>query len=220
VSDGPAAGDGVTRRRWLARLGAAADLGYPFFAVAEVFGRSPGVTVAVGELATGRVVLGEELEAVGYAPGPAAARVARIERPDALRREVADAAVAVAGQHYGLTLEHDPASPIVRGQGLAPAGRLRAARGIEADVWVVPDDDWPIAEGERRIVLGELAEGRGLRLFFHTRATGARAVGAWRPESGREGRARFELDEPVPLYEGARFGLLYETLTVGAGFVL
>ena len=207
------------RRAWLARLGMPVHLDFPLFPVEGVFEQAPGASVAVGELATGRLALGDELEAVGYGAAPVPVRVARIEQPDTLRREVHDAALGTAGQHYGLTLEHDPSSPLVPGQCLAPAGRLASAASVEASVWVVPVDDWPIAEAERRFVLAELAEGRGLGLFFHARAVAARASEAWRPVPGREYRLRFELAEPVPLYDGARFGLLYETLTVGVGFV-
>jgi translation elongation factor EF-Tu-like GTPase len=218
VHDDVPADDG-TRVRWLARLGTFVDLDFPFFPVAEVFDQGPGATVAVGELGTGRIALGDELTAIGYLPSPVAVRVVRIEQPDTIRREVHDAALAVAGQHYGLTLEHDPATKIVPGQAIAPAGRLRTARAIDADVWVAPADEWPVSEDDRRFVLGELAEGRGLNLFFHTHAVAARAVDPWRPEPGLEYRLRFELAEAVPLYDGARFGLRYETLTTGAGFV-
>lgn len=211
--------DDRIKRAWLERLGRPVELDFAFFAVEEVYARRPGVTVAAGELGAGALAPGIELEAVGYAGAPTPVRVARIEEPDPVRRTVGEAALALAGGHYGLTLEHDDSASIVRGQCLAPAGRLRAERAIDAAVWIIPSEDWPIADDERERVLAELAESRSLYLFFHTRAVAARATPDWAPMAGREYRLRFELAEPVPLYDGARFGVRYDTLTVGAGFV-
>ena len=119
----------------------------------------------------------------------------------------------------GITLEHAARAVIVAGQGLAPANCLRAASRIEGDVWIVTAADLPCLPDEQRGILEELASGRGLEMFLHTRCVAARVEGEWRPELGAEYRLAFELSEAVPLYAGARFGLRYEGLTVGVGFV-
>jgi translation elongation factor EF-Tu-like GTPase len=208
------------RRRWLTRLGQPVYLDYPFFAIGDVFRRAPGRTVATGELGTGRIAAGDDLECSGYVAAPISVRVLRVDRPDSVHRGVSEVAEGVAGDVLGVTLEHDASSEIVPGQCLAPAGRLRTPSIVEGDVWIVTADDLPCIPEERRAILDDLATGQGLELFFHTRAVPARVRGAWRPELGEEYRLAFDVPTPIPVYEGARFGVRYRGLTVGAGFVL
>jgi translation elongation factor EF-Tu-like GTPase len=221
MEDGPlSTGASERRSRWLARLGHPVDLDYAFFAIGDVFRPAPGQTVAAGELGTGRVVAGDLLEAVGYGAVALSVRVARVERPDPLGRGVSEVPEGVAGDVLGLTLEHDPSAEIVVGQGLAPEGRLRAVSRVEAELWIVTAEDLPCVPAEQRAILDDLTTGRGLDLFFHTRAVPARAPAGWRPELGEEYRLAFDLSCPVPLYDGARFGLRYKGLTIGVGFVV
>ena len=81
-------------------------------------------------------------------------------------------------------------------------------------------EDLPCVPEEQRAILAEIAAGRGLGLFFHTRTVAARAATTWHPELGEEYRLAFDLAAPVPLYEGARFGITFKGLTVGVGFVV
>jgi elongation factor Tu len=212
--------EGELRRDWLARLGRPVALDHAFFAVDGVYPKGEGVTVVTGELGTGRAAVGDALEAVGYAEAPVPVRVARVERPVPLVRGVEEVVEAEAGDVVGLTLEHAAGARLVKGQCLAPPGRLRTASRVEADVWAVPAYDLPGTPEEQLHLIDEVAAGRGLELFFHTRAVPARSEVPWRPELGAERRLRFALEEAVPLYPGARFGLRYGGLTFGAGFVV
>lgn len=212
--------DEQIRRRWLARLGQAVDLSFPFFPIAGVHARGAGLTIVTGELATGRIAVGDELEAAGYRDDPLTVRVVRIERPDEHLRAVGAIERAVAGDVLGLTLAHDAETTLEPGQCVAPAGRLRVSSRVEADVWIVPADDLPVGPGDARRLLEELAAGRGPELFFYSRAIAARVDGPWSPQSGVEYRLGFTLERPVALHDGARFGLTLEGLTIGAGFVL
>jgi translation elongation factor EF-Tu-like GTPase len=221
MADEPLSAEAAKRRsRWLTRLGQPVHLDYPFFAIGEVFRRAPGRTVATGELGTGRVAAGDALECFGYSEAPIPVRVLRVDRPDSLHRGVSEVAEGVAGDVLGLALEHDAAREVVPGQCLAPAGRLRTLSIVEGDVWIVTADDIPCVPEERRAMLDDLASGRGLELYFHTRAVEARVRGAWRPELGEEYRLMFDVPAPIPVYDGARFGVRYRGLTIGAGFVL
>jgi translation elongation factor EF-Tu-like GTPase len=220
MSDDRQRDEELVRRRWLERLGRPADLDFPFFAVEEDYPRGPTVTVVAGELGTGAVRAGDELEAVGLAPAPFPVRVAAVERPLAERGGVERIAAGAAGEVLGLTLEHTAEHRPVAGQCLAPAGRLALASRVEAEVWVLPADSTPGSSYEHRLMLEAVEAGRGLELFFHTRAVVARAEGAWQPRLGAEYRAAFRLERPVALYPGTRFALRYEGLVFGAGFVV
>jgi len=206
------------RSRWLARLGEPVDLDYTFFAVGEVFPRSPGRTVVTGELGTGHIGPNDELEAVGYGPAPVPVRVERVERPHPVTGAIVEVDRGNAGDVLGLTLAHEPALGLVIGQCLASTGRLRAATVVEADVWIVEAADLPCIPEEQTALFDEIGEGRGLELFFHTRSVSARMRGEWRPALGEEYRLTFDLAAAVPLYEGARFGVRARGLTIGIGF--
>jgi translation elongation factor EF-Tu-like GTPase len=205
------------RRDWLARLGRPAELDFPFFAVAEVYGRGPGVTIAAGELGTGSVAAGDALEAVGYSASPFPVRVARVDLPGAAGG-VEVVASAAAGQVVGLTVEHPAGTEVVVGQCLAPPGRLAVASRVEADVWVVPAEDLPISPYDRRRLVEDVSAGRDFGLYVHTREVEARCETSWRPDFGGEASLAFELSQPVALYPGTRFALRYQGLTFGAGF--
>ena len=206
------------RRDWLARLGRPTPLDFAFFAVAEVYSRGPGVTVAAGEVGTGSVAHGDALEAVGISATPFPVRVARVELPGAAGG-VEESAAAAAGQVVGLTVEHPPGTEVVVGQCLAPAGRLALASRVEADVRVVPAEDLPISSYDRRRLVEDVSAGRDFGLYVHTREVDARCETAWRPDFGAEYRLAFALEYPVALYPGTRFALRYQGLTFGAGFV-
>ena len=207
------------RRDWLARLGRPVALDFAFFAVDEAFAEGAGRTIALGELGTGRVAPGDALEAVGIEAEPVAVRVARVDEPAAEGRGVVTRDAGEAGRVLALALEHDPAAAVVPGQCLAPAGRLAAATAIAADVWIAPAGDLPGSGVEQRRLLRDLAAGRGLELFFHTRPVEARPIAVWEPRFGAEYRLAFDLAHPVALYPRARFALHYEGLPFGAGFV-
>jgi hypothetical protein len=72
---------------------------------------------------------------------------------------------------------------------------------------------------EQLALCDAIEAGNGLELFVHSRAVSARTVEIWRPVLGGESALSFELDAPVAIYPGTRFGLRYEGLTFGAGFV-
>ena len=206
------------RRAWLARLGRPIALDFPFFAVDDAFAVGGGRTVALGELGTGRVAAGDALEAVGLGPAPVPVVVARVERPAPDGRGVVPVAAGEAGETLGLTLEHAPGAAVVAGQCVAPPGRLAAAATLDAEVWVLSADDLPGSPVELRRMLADVAQGRGLELFVHTRPVAARAA-RWRPELGAEYGLTLTLAHPVAVYPGARFALRYAGLTFGVGTV-
>jgi translation elongation factor EF-Tu-like GTPase len=207
------------RRAWLARLGTPIALDFPLFPVEDAFPRGHGVTVALGELATGRVVAGDALEAVGVAFEPVPVEVRAIERPAAGGRGVEPVVAALAGGAFGLTLGHAPEHVVVSGQCLAPHGRLSSAATVAADVWMLGEDDLPGTPVELRRMLADVAAGRALDLFFHTRSVAARCAIGWTPVLGAEARVRFDLAHPVALYPGVRFAVRYDGLVVGVGVV-
>jgi len=209
----------AVRRRWLARLGRSAELDYPLLLVSNVWRPSPGVSIATCEVASGRVSPGDTLEASGYIDAPLEVRVMRIERADDAQT-VVTALAADAGQIVGVTLAHDAASSVEPGQCVAPPGRITTTREISADVWLLSEPEVDVSGSDKRRLLRHLVYGQGLELFFHTRSVPASPLAAWTPQFGREYALGFRLAETVPLYEGTRFGVRYEGLTVGAGFVL
>ncbi len=206
------------RREWLAKLGREIELDYPFFPVEDAFVQGPTRTVAVGELCSGTVVAGDELEAVGILSVPTRVVVTGVTRP----RDgtgVEPVVAALPGGAYALTLDHASSERVVFGQCLAPPGALSASATVSADVWVVSADDLPGSALEHRRMLEEVAVGRGLELFFHTRAVEGRALERWAPSLGAEYRLTFELGHSVALFPEARFALRHSGLTIGAGIV-
>lgn len=208
------------RRRWLERLGQPVTLDFPFAAIEEVFPVSPGIAIATVEIGAGSISVSDRLEAVGHWPFPIAVEILRIEAPVPERREVEEVAFAIAGSVVGLQLAHDPESQIRAGQCLAPGGKLALVSVFNADVWSLPPEDLPGDAREQAAMCDAIEAGSGLELFMHTRAVSARSRETWRPSLGRESRLAFDLDAPVAIYPGTRFGLCYEGLTFGAGFVL
>lgn len=208
------------RRRWLERLGQPVSLDFPFAAIEDVFRIAPGVTVATVEVGSGTLATSDRLDAVGFAATPASVEIVRIEAPRPENRDVTEIAFAAAGSIVGLHLAHDPEAAIVAGQCLAPAGRLESSARFEADVWCLSPDELPGTPAEQRQMCEAIEAGQGLELFFHSRSVPARNVdGPWRPALGAETVSTFELEAPVAIYPGVRFGVRYEALTFGAGFV-
>jgi len=207
------------RRRWLERLGQPAILDFPFAAIEEVFPVTAGISIAMVEVGSGSISVSDRLEAVGFAPWSTDVEVLRIESPVPERREVSEIAFAAAGSVVGVHLAHDPASSVIAGQCLAPAGRLEARTRVAADIWCLPPEELPGTPPEQQALCDAITAGHGLEVFVHTRAVRARACTMWRPSLGAETELEFELDAPVAIYPGTRFGLCYEGLTFGAGFV-
>lgn len=207
------------RRRWLERLGRPVHLAFPFAAVEDVFPRGRGVSMASVEIGAGSISIGDRLVAAGYTAAPVPVMVAGIDLPVPERRGVQPVERATAGAVVGLDLRHDPSSAVLPGQCLAPAGRLAVASGFEADVWCLAASELPGSPGEQQALCDAIASGTGLDVFVHARALGARTREPWRPSLGDEAVVRIELSAPVAVYPGTRFGLRYEGLTFGAGFV-
>ena len=208
------------RRRWLERLGQPVQLDFPFAAIEEVFPVSPGFSIATVEIGAGSISMSDRLEAVGHWQHAIAVEVLRIEAPVPERRDVEEVAFAIAGSVVGLQLAHDPEALVRAGQCLAPAGTLASVSTFAADVWCLPPEDLPGDALEQAALCDSIEAGSGLELFIHTRAVSARSRESWRPSLGRESTLTFDLDAPVAIYPGTRFGLCYEGLTFGAGFVL
>lgn len=208
------------RRRWLERLGRPVELDFALFVVDDVFPRGEGRAVALGEVGTGRIAAGDELEAVGVAPEPTLVRVALVEQPSPDSAGVVAVEAADAGQSYALTLEIAAGATLAPGQCLAPRGRLAQATAIDAEVWILPVDLLPGSPFEQRRLLADAAAGRGLDAVFHTRPVAARPTVDWRPALGAEYRLAIELAHPVALYPATRFALRYEGLVFGAGVVI
>lgn len=207
------------RRRWLERLGQPVQLDFPFAAIEAVYPVSSGISIATVEIGSGSITMSDRLEAVGTSPVPVAVEVVRIEAPVPERRDVTEVAFATAGSVVGLQLAHDPATSIFAGQCLAPAGRLSSARSFAAEVWCLPPEDLPGTALEQHSLCDAIEAGSGLELFVHTRPVPASSREKWRPMLGRDTTLTFDLDWTVALYPGTRFGLSYEGLTFGAGFV-
>ena len=207
------------RRRWLERLGQPVQLDFPFAAIEAVYPFSSGISIATVEIGSGSITTSDRLDAVGFSPIPIAVEVVRIEAPVPERRDVTEVAFATSGSVVGLQLAHDPGTSIHAGQCLAPAGRLQSALSFVADVWCLPPEDLPGTALEQHSLCDAIEAGSGLELFVHTRAVPARSRETWRPSLGRDATLTFELDASVALYPGTRFGLCYEGLTFGAGFV-
>jgi len=165
-------------------------------------------TVATGRIERGMVKAGEAIEIVGMKDKPLKGNVVGIEMFHKTLPE------GQAGDQCGIMLKGVKKGDIQRGQVLAVPGSVQTAKGFDADVYVLKEDEG----GRKKPFFSKYRPQAFIR-------TGTVTVEVTLPDDvemampGDSLSIKMTAEKPVPVEEGLRFALREGGLTVGSGII-
>lgn len=185
------------------------DIDKPFLMpIEDVFTITGRGTVATGRIERGKVVVGGEVEIVGFADEVRKTVVTGVE----MFRKILDE--GLAGDNVGILLRGVGREEIERGQVLAKPGSIFPHRKFESEVYVLSKD-----EGGRHT---PFFNGYRPQFYFRTTdVTGSITLpeGVEMVMPGDNITMKVELITPVALEQGSRFAIREGGRTVGAGVI-
>ncbi|HJM88890.1 MAG TPA: selenocysteine-specific translation elongation factor [Dehalococcoidia bacterium] len=185
------------------------DIGRPRIGIDRVFTMTGFGTVVTGTLLDGRLSVGDSVEAVPDGP---TARIRGLQT-HRTEREEAEPGTRVAVNLAGLSTDE-----LQRGQVLAPAGRLTAARAIDARVRVLGHR--PLRHNLRVAVHAGAAEVQGRVRVLGSVDDLDGSAGIDEVAAGAEGWCQVVLNEPLAVVPGDLFVLRVSDQTVAGGRVI
>jgi elongation factor Tu len=165
-------------------------------------------TVATGRIERGIVKAGEAIEITGIKDKPLKGSVVGIEMFHKTLPE------GQAGDQCGIMLKGVKKSDIQRGQVIAVPGSVKTAKGFDADVYVLKEDEG----GRKKPFFTKYRPQAFIR-------TGTITVEVTLPDDvemampGDSLSIKMSAEKPVPVEEGLRFALREGGLTVGSGII-
>jgi elongation factor Tu len=165
-------------------------------------------TVATGRIERGIVKAGEAIEITGIKDKPLKGSVVGIEMFHKTLPE------GQAGDQCGIMLKGVKKSEIQRGQVIAVPGSVKTAKGFDADVYVLKEDEG----GRKKPFFTKYRPQAFIR-------TGTITVEVTLPDDvemampGDSLSIKMSAEKPVPVEEGLRFALREGGLTVGSGII-
>lgn len=165
-------------------------------------------TVATGRIERGLVKAGEAMEIVGHNPKPTKVQVVGIEMFHKTLPE------GQAGDQCGIMLKGVKKGDIQRGQVIAKPETVKTAKGFDADVYILKEDEG----GRKKPFFSKYRPQAFIR-------TGTVTVEVTLPDDvemampGDSLKIKMTAEKPVPVEEGLRFALREGGLTVGSGII-
>jgi elongation factor Tu len=177
-------------------------------AVEDVFSIEGRGTVATGRIERGKVIVGDEVEIIGFTKEPRKTTVTGVEMFNKTLTE------GQAGDNVGCLLRGIKREEIERGQVLSKPGSITPHTKFEAEVYVLSKD-----EGGRHTPFFS-----GYRPQFYFRTTDVTGTaqlmgGAEMCMPGDNARISVELISPIAMDDGVRFAIREGGRTVGRGVV-
>jgi elongation factor Tu len=165
-------------------------------------------TVATGRIERGLVKAGEAIEIVGHKDKPTKAQVVGIEMFHKTLPE------GQAGDQCGIMLKGVKKGDIQRGQVIAKPETVKTAKGFDADVYILKEDEG----GRKKPFFSKYRPQAFIR-------TGTVTVEVTLPDDvemampGDSLKIKMTAEKPVAVEEGLRFALREGGLTVGSGII-